>query len=232
MIYHAWLDLREMFNQTAYTIDKYDMNGDTSALSHSLCTPRRVPCSRREVDRPSTYTSLDHSVPIIAESYLHHLDVYKATTPSLTRSAGCSFAPALTFSRRTTTTMVASRRPSAAILDSPVIGMTSRRPSILERRQSELSSRRPSIDPSRLVPMDKFSMSSIADPLLLHCPKRCYRTRGRSSLTLFRDIYFASRFHTFHTHDTMRGRRNVNIELLTHTYQLPRPQVCVFTDAG
>ncbi|EPT06209.1 hypothetical protein FOMPIDRAFT_1021223 [Fomitopsis schrenkii] len=52
--------------------------------------------------------------------------------------------------------MAASRRPSAAILDSPVIGMTSiRRGSALERRQSELSSRRPSIDPSRLVPMDK-----------------------------------------------------------------------------
>ncbi|KAH9926150.1 putative oxidoreductase C terminal-domain-containing protein [Fomitopsis serialis] len=50
---------------------------------------------------------------------------------------------------------MASRRPSAAILDSPVIG--SRRPSILERRQSEMSSRRPSIDPSRLMPMDKTS---------------------------------------------------------------------------
>ncbi|KAH9842570.1 putative oxidoreductase C terminal-domain-containing protein [Rhodofomes roseus] len=52
---------------------------------------------------------------------------------------------------------MASRRPSAAILDSPVIGMTSRRASVLERRQSEMSSRRPSIDPSRLVPMDKTS---------------------------------------------------------------------------
>lgn len=59
--------------------------------------------------------------------------------------------------------MAASRRPSAAILDSPVIGMTSiRRGSALERRQSELSSRRPSIDPSRLVPMDKFSMHFLA----------------------------------------------------------------------
>ncbi|CAL1704541.1 unnamed protein product [Somion occarium] len=32
---------------------------------------------------------------------------------------------------------------------------TSRRPSMLERRSSAMSSRRPSIDPSRLVPMDK-----------------------------------------------------------------------------
>ncbi|TFY55637.1 hypothetical protein EVJ58_g8120 [Rhodofomes roseus] len=62
---------------------------------------------------------------------------------------------------------MASRRPSAAILDSPVIGMTSRRASVLERRQSEMSSRRPSIDPSRLVPMDKLSTPSSAKPRLL-----------------------------------------------------------------
>lgn len=55
--------------------------------------------------------------------------------------------------------MASSRRPSAAILDSPVM-TNARRGSALERRQSEMSSRRPSIDPSRLVPMDKFSAFS------------------------------------------------------------------------
>ncbi|GBE81932.1 putative oxidoreductase C terminal-domain-containing protein [Sparassis latifolia] len=53
---------------------------------------------------------------------------------------------------------MASRRPSA--IDSPNYGV-GRRQSILDsphsRRQSGMSSRRPSIDPSRLIPMDKVS---------------------------------------------------------------------------
>ncbi|OSX65282.1 hypothetical protein POSPLADRAFT_1135040 [Postia placenta MAD-698-R-SB12] len=55
---------------------------------------------------------------------------------------------------------MASRRPS--VLDSPVPGtLLGRRGSVLDspisRRQSGTSSRRPSIDPSRLLPMDKAS---------------------------------------------------------------------------